>query len=213
MAPKGKPAAPAVQQDKQDRTIITPIGIACFVHVFEPFAFPAKQGDAPKEPNYSLMLVFNKKDMETDPAWTKLKTGVSNALREKFGDQAKALLQRGKLSLPWRDANEYEQYGPPFEDGNIMISVKSKNPPGIVDERSRPIMDQSKFYPGALARVSCYPWAFDSMGNKGCTLLLNNVQKAGEGERLAGGRMSAEAEFQPLVEGGGGGDDDASDLF
>jgi hypothetical protein len=212
MAPPGKPVKPVAAKD-ESRTIITPIGIACFVHVFEPFAFKDNgKGEGTKEPNYSLMLVFDKKKVETDPAWKALRQGVSKALQTKFGDQAKLLLQRGKLSLPWRDADEYEQYGPPFEAGNVMISVKSKNPPGIVDERSRPIMDQSKFYPGALARVSCLPWAFDSNGNKGCTLLLNNVQKAGDGERLAGGRMSAEAEFDPLASGSGD-DDDGSDLF
>lgn len=213
----GKPAAggkgQAAQADKPG-VVITPIGIACFVHVWEPFAFKANEGEAAKEPNYSLILVIDKKELERVPAqqkaWAALRAGVSGALKAKFGAQAKPLLDKGKLSLPWRPAEEYEQYGPPFEEGKWMILPKSKNPPGVVDERSRPILNQVDFYPGALARVSCLPWAYDTKGNKGCTLLLNNVQKAGDGERLAGSRAAAEDEFAPLVEGG---DEDDSGLL
>lgn len=206
-APPPAAAAAAKKDDNEKKTVITPIGTAAFLHVWEPFAFAAQPDDKPKEPNYSLILVFDMKQVERDPAqsaaWKALRGGVTAAAYAKFGEQGvKDLLKRNKFSLPWRDGPEYEQYGPPFEDGTKFISVKSRNPPGVVDARSRPILNQEDAYPGMLARVSCFPWAFDSMGNKGVTLLLNNVQKAGEGERLAGGRVSAEAEFEPLEEGG-----------
>lgn len=202
-----KPAAP--KEDKS-RVVITPIGIACFAHVFQPFAFPAAKGEAPKEPQFGLILVLNKKKMETDKSWIALRKGVGAAIKLKFGEKkAQEMLNKKRLSLPFRDAEEYDQYGPPFQSGNWMINVKSRNAPGVVDERSQPIINQNDFYAGCLARVSCLPWAFDTAGNQGCTLLLNNVQKAGDGERLAGSVANAEDEFDALEEGDG--DDD--DLF
>jgi hypothetical protein len=180
--------------------------------VWEPFAFAGDDG-VKRDPNYSLILVFDAKKLERDPAWAKLRAGVTAAAMEKFtAAGVKDLQRRGKLALPWRDGVEYEQYGPPFEEGTKFITIKSRNPPGVVDERSRPILKQQDFYPGCLARASCLPWAFDTKGNKGITLLLNNVQKAGDGERLAGGPRSAEDEFDPLVEGDDTGGD-ADDLL
>lgn len=187
-------------------TIITPIGVACFPHIFEAHAFEDK------EPGYSILIVFNKKKTENDPAWKKLREAVTNAVKTspKFGGNGIALHKKGKLTLPWRDASEYEQYGEPFVEGNLMLNLKSRTPPGVVDERSQPIITPSDFYAGCLARASCGVWAYDTKGNKGVTLLLNNVQKAGDGKRLDG-RRAAEDEFEALVEGGSEGGDE--DLF
>lgn len=194
---RGAPQKPAKPTGEKSSVVITPVGIMCFPHLWAPHQFDAKQ-----EANYSMLLVFDAKKLEKDPAWAVLRKGVSAALSKKFGDQAKDLLQKGKLSLPWRDADEYSQYGSPFEPGMTMINLKSRNPPGVVNERSQPVMNQTDVYAGCLARASCLPWAFDSNGNKGCTLLLNNVQKAGDGERLSG-VVPADQEFDALVEGGG----------
>lgn len=210
MAPAAQ--APSKQEDKA-KVVITPIGVACFVHVWEPFAFKPQPGQAAKEPSYSMMLVFEESKLKDDPAWMDLRKGVTQALNAKFGpDRVKQLQQRGKLALPWRNAAEYEDYGPPFEAGRKMIRVSSRNAPGVVDARSRPILNQVDFYAGCLARVSVLPWAYDTNGNQGCTLLLNNVQKAGDGERLAGGRVDPEKEFAPL-EAGGGDNMDEDDLI
>jgi len=187
-------------------TIITPIGVACFPHLFEAHAFEDK------EPGYSMLLVFNRKKIEKDPAWLKLREAVTHAVKTsaKFGGNGILLHKKGKLTLPWRDAEEYDQYGEPFVEGNIMINLKSRTPPGVVDERSQPIISASDFYAGCLARASCGVWPYDTKGNKGVTLLLNNVQKAGEGKRLDG-RRAAEDEFDALVDGGSS--DDSSDLL
>lgn len=210
-------AAAPQQQDEKSRVVITPVGRAAFTHVFEPFAFKAKEGDTQRDAQFSLILVFDNNLINKDPKyskpWMDLRRAVTDAAIAKFGKQGvEDLKRRGKLSLPWRDGVEYEEYGEPFEAGTTFISLKSKNPPGIVDQYSRPIMSQDQFYPGVYARVSCLPWAFDNKGNKGVTLLLNNVQKAADGEKLAGARRSAEDEFEPLAEGGGGGSD-ADDLL
>lgn len=196
-------------QEKDDSlNLITPIGVACFVHVWEPHAFADESGNK-KDPNYGLILVFDKGE-----ALKEMKKACGRALIKKFGEaKAKAMAKTAKL--PFRMASEYAEYGAPFDaedaEERIMVSFKSRSAPGVVNARAKAIMNQPDFYAGCLARVSCYAHAFDSMGNKGVTFLLNNVQKMGEGEKLAGSRRSAEDDFGADSEAGG--DEDLDDIF
>lgn len=192
-------------KDKERLTVITPTGRACFVHVWEPHQFEAAKGDKQKEPQYRIILVF---DEDTD--LTELKKTAGRALKKKWGADAKRMLAKNQLHLPWRPGSDYEEYGEPFtDDGAVFIAASSKGAPGVVDARAKAIMKQQDFYPGCMARISVYAHAYDSMGNKGVTFLLNNVQKMADGKPLAGTRKNAEDEFEP-AEGSG---DDASDLF
>jgi len=189
---RGKKVA---NKDDEALKCITPVGRACFVHVWEPYAFKANDGKS-KEPSYRIVLVF---DEDTD--LQDVKRIVSNAIKKKWGvDEGKRLIKRGKMTMPWRDASDYEEYGEPFDDdGAIMISLSSRSAPGVVDARAKPIMKQQDFYAGCLARASVYAHAYDTLGNMGVTLLLNNVQKAGDGDKLSG-RADPTEEFDPLVE-------------
>ena len=189
-------------KDNEDLKVISPIGTAAFPHLFTPHSF-----EAGKEPNFSLILVFPE---GTD--LSELKKTCLRAAIKKFGDKAKvkALVDRGQLRWPWRDGADYADYGEPFVAGSTFITIKSNQAPGVVNERAKPIMNEMDFYAGCQARASFLCWGYDSMGNKGVTLLLNNVQKTGEGTRLSG-RQSAENEFQPVAGAKGGsalGDDD-----
>lgn len=177
----------ADNKDDDNLKIITPEGRTAFVHVWEPHAF-----EAGKEGNYSLILVF-----PPDTDLSELKKACTRAAKKKFGDKAGAMFKSGKLKMPWRDGSDYADYGEPFVEGATFITIKSKTAPGVVDENAKPIMRQSDFYSGCLARASLLCWPFDSMGNQGVTLLLNNVQKTGDGEKT-GGRMRAEDEFKPV---------------
>lgn len=191
---------------RNELTCITPVGVANFVHIWEPHAF--EEG---KPGMYRMMLVF---DSDTD--LSELKKVVGKAIVNKWGEaEGKSLIKRKKLKLPFRDGIEYEQYGPPFvnedgsDNGSVFISVSSNSQPGVVDARVKPIIRQQDFYAGCLARASVYAHAFDTKGSMGVTLLLSNVQKTGDGEPLGGGRSRAEDEFEALE----GGDDDNDDLF
>lgn len=177
------------KQDFEDLKIITPEGTAAFPHLFEPHSF-----EASKEPQYSLILVF---PPNTD--LTELKKICGRAAIRKFGDKDKVqqLIKRGKLRMPWRDGSEYADYGDPFVEGATFITLKTKNAPGVVNEYAKPMMNHMDFWAGCKARASCLAWGYDSMGNQGVTLLLNNVQKTGDGVKLSG-RKSAEEEFEAV---------------
>jgi hypothetical protein len=194
----------AAKEKKSTRTITTPIGIVCFAQVFNPKRFQPGQ-----DAKYSMLLVFNKEKIKADKAWLALRNAVQTAAVEKFGaDEAKKLAARGKLTLPWRDGAEYEEYGEPFSDKTVMLKLSSTAAPGIVNGALRPILDDSEFYSGCMARATAAVWPYDTAGNKGVTLLLNNIQKTADGERLAGSKRAAEEDFDATEEGGGEDDDE-----
>ncbi len=225
-------------EKKERKSLKSPIGTATFVHLWEPHAFKSSTGKQ-REPQYSVLLVF---DAETSRSaeMKALKLACIEAAEAKFGadtrDKIKKYLagKKGGISVPWRDATEYEEYGEPFteegalminfksntapgivdrrakpitEEGALMINFKSNTAPGIVDRRAKPIMDRKEIYAGCKMRVSFGIWPFDTDGNKGVTLLLNNVQKTGDGPKLAG-RVDAEDDFDAIE---GDDDDDMED--
>lgn len=182
-------------KDNEDLKVISPQGTAAFPHLFTPHSF-----EAGKEPNFSLILCFPE---GTD--LTELKKACGRAAIKKFGDKAKvqAMMAKNQLRMPWRDGADYAEYGEPFVPGSTFITIKSKQAPGVVNEYAKPIMQELDFYAGCLARASFLCWGYDSMGNKGVTLLLNNVQKTGDGNKLSG-RQRAEDEFEPVKKGSSG---------
>lgn len=188
--------------EKKER-LVTPEGIASFVHVFEPHA--VEEG---KPEKYGLILVFESKE-----AIAELRKKCFAAADAKFGRDAwKKLLDKKKFRFPWRDADEYEEYGAPFTtsgDKAVFCNFSSKSQPEVVNRRAQPILKASEVYSGMKARVSYAVWPYDSNGNKGVTLLLNNVQKTGDGEKLSG-KPGASDDFE-AVEGEDGTDDDDDD--
>ena len=192
-APRSEP-----EEDDEDDNVVasgaifSPPGIVCFPHVWEPHSFRPGQ-----DPNFSVILCFPE-----DIDLSELKKAVQDASIAKFGkDEVRNLIKKKKWNWPWRDGEEYADYGDPFVEGSTFISFKSKNAPGIVDEWARPIEDQRLFYAGCMARVTALPWPYDTMGNQGCTFLLNNIQKTDDGTPLAEGRRDASEEFKPVKKG------------
>jgi Protein of unknown function (DUF2815). len=194
------------EKERSELTTITPHGIACFPHIWEPHRFKGSKNKdgTDKKAEYRIILV-----LEEGTKMDKLKKIVGKAIINKWGKDGKKLLKRGKLSLPWRDASDYDKYGEPFVEGNIMISAHTTNAPGVVDAKTDPIMEQADFYAGCKARISVYAHAYETMGNMGVTFLLNNVQKTGNGKRLSG-RMDAEDEFDAVESDD---DDDMDDIL
>lgn len=210
----------ATEAKKERKSLQSPIGIATFEHLWEPFAFPAKPNRPAKDPAYSVMLVFDKETVKS-PEMKALKLACIAAAAEKFKLSEEDVRERMKMSgskkiaMPWRVCSETDypdEYGAPFDmPGAQMINFKSNTAPGIVDKRAKDIMDRKQIYAGCKIRVSFGVWPYDTDGSKGVTLLLNNVQKAGDGPRLAG-RPDAADEFDS-IEGDDGDEGDDDDVI
>ena len=155
-------------------TFKTPVGRACFAHVFEP-----TQNDAGEE-RYSMMLVFPE-DTDLEP----MKRKIRKAIKEQFvGKKVPANFR----SDPFRDNSEKEHLGEPFTSPGTFISAVSKYQPGVVDRNLNELLDRSDFDSGDYARMSINLFFYNTKGNQGISFGLQNIQKAKDGKRLSGGR-------------------------
>jgi hypothetical protein len=165
--------------------LLTPKGIANYAFVFR--AQPPM--DPSKEPQFCLTLAFDK----ADPKLKKVKDAIEEVAKAKFGPKAAQMLAKGQLKNPLRDgdAEGNETYA-----GKLWLTARSNTKPGVVDADAEPMMDQDDFYSGCIARADVWLYAFDKAGNKGVAAILNNAQKLGDGERIAGSRRTAAEAFK-----------------
>lgn len=83
--------------------------------------------------------------------------------------------------------------------GWLLMRVKTKNQPGIVNGAKQQITDEAEVYGGCIVRCSVNPNAYSVKGNNGVSFWLNNVQKLRDGEPLGGGsRSRAQDDFEPV---------------
>lgn len=170
------------------RKCITPVGTLSYPHLFTP-QDPMEEGGQAK---YAAVIVFEEGTDLSD-----LYAIAETAAHEKFGAKAAALLEGGRLRMPFRTDGEEKGYAP----GSTFLNAKTSNPPGVVSRwadpetgKPRKIDSPDEIYPGAQVRFSITAFGYDVKGNKGISFALNNVQKWDEGQRLDG-RVRAEDEF------------------
>lgn len=157
-----------------------------YANVFEPKSINGS------EPKYSCAILIDKKDKKT---LAKIEAAIAAATEEgkaKFGGKVPK-----KLKTPLRDGDE-EREDEAYE-GMMFLNANSKTRPGVVDEDVNPILDQDEFYSGCYGRASLNFFAFNTNGNAGIAVGLNNLQKLEEGDRLSGG-ASAEEDFGSMEE-------------
>lgn len=174
-----------------------------YVNIFKARSF--QQGQDEK---YSICLLIDKKDKVT---LSKIKAAVEAAKQQGIADKWGGKLP-ANLKLPLRDgdaerADEADEY-----TGMFFINANSNQKPGIVDENLNEVLDPTEIYSGCYGRASINFFPFNSNGNKGIAVGLNNVQKLADGEPLGASRASAEDDFadsRPDLQG----DDDYSDML
>jgi len=170
-----------------ENKVMTPEFRLSFPALFEPKSFDTEQNANAK---YSMVMVFPK---STDIS--ALKEAAGAAILAKWPDKAS---RPKNLKSPFRDGGEKEDWDG-FGPETIFITVSSKSPPGIVDQKRQPIIDSKEIYAGCYCRATIVPWAYDKAGNRGISFWLNNVQKLRDGESLSG-RVAAENDFDATEE-------------
>lgn len=213
--------------DKQP-SLMTPVGICSFPNLAKPRQQNAK--DKAKKPRYSTIIAWTPellkrkyptKDGDTITGKDMLKALMKSALEcleAKYPGKAKSMIESGKLNWPFRSMDDEDPDDTPhaFPEGTIWIQPATTGKPGIVDRFADSNGDpveidddeiEDKVYAGCLVRATVRAYFYDTDGNKGVSFSLNNVQKAGEGERLDG-RKKATKEFDALEEGADDFDED-----
>lgn len=156
-----------------------------YCNVFTPKAM--NEGD---EPKYSVCLLIPKSDTATVEKIKKAIEAAKVAGMAKIGKNGK--IPAG-VKLPLRDGDTEREDSPECQ-GHYFMNASSLRQPGIVDRDRQAIIDPNELYSGCYGRASINFYAFNSNGNKGIAVGLNNLQKLADGERLSGG-ASAEEDF------------------
>ena len=157
---------------------------ASFVHVFEPAAINGG------EPKYSCSLIIPKSDTVTIG---KIREAVEQAKQEgipKWGGKLPP-----NLKLPLRDGDAERADEAPEYEGMYFLNCNSTQKPGIVDKDLNEILDPDEVYSGCWGRASINFFPFNTSGNKGVGVGLNNIQKLKDDDRLGAARASAESDF------------------
>lgn len=157
-----------------------------YAHVFEPVA--AQEGADPK---FSVSLIIPKSDLKTLEKIEKAIEAAKQAGKDKISKNGKFV---PGLKLPLRDGDEDRPDDPAYAD-SMFLNCSSKIKPGLVDKDLNPILDKEEFYSGCYGRASINFYAFNTNGNRGIAVGLNNLQKLSDGEPLSG-NSTAEEDFK-----------------
>ena len=115
---------------------------------------------------------------------------VQDGIASKWGGK-----KPGNLKLPLRDGDAERADEAPEYEGMYFLNCNSNQKPGIVDKDLNEILDPDEVYSGCWGRASINFFPFNTNGNKGVGVGLNNIQKLKDDEPLGAARASAESDF------------------
>lgn len=157
-----------------------------YVNIFRSRSF--QQGQDAK---FSLCALIPKDDKATlKKIKAAIEAAIAQGVAEKWGGKKPA-----NLKLPLRDGDDERADEAPEYEGMYFFNANSNQKPGIVDKNCNEILDPEEVYSGCWGRVSVNFYPYNTNGNKGVGVGLNNVQKLRDGERLGASRASAESDF------------------
>lgn len=164
---------------------ISPPGILSFPALFVPRLGPnPKPGE---EPKYSAALLFTPEHQQ-HPKFAELKADIISKAKETFGDQWQ------QVRFPLRKCSEKPQYAG-MPDGSLFLNMWTKHKPGVVGPAGEDILAANDVWAGQIARVSYNCWTYNTSGNRGVSVGLNNVQILKLDCDRMDGRANAKAEF------------------
>jgi hypothetical protein len=157
-----------------------------YVNIFRSRAF--REGQDAK---YSICLLIPKEDKA---GIAKIRAAMDEAVQDgitsKWGGK-----KPKNLHLPLRDGDEDRADEAPEYAGMMFLNANSNTKPGIVDKDLNEILDPDEVYSGCWGRASINFFPYDSNGNRGVGVGLNNIQKLKDGDHLGAARAKAEDDF------------------
>lgn len=188
-----------MSEKRKGVTLVTPKFRVSYPKVFKP-----EYNKLAKRDEYSVVALFPKgADLE------KMKEAALEVGKAMFGPNPKKWPKNFKS--PFKDQGEREKENDDgttalpdgYVKGAVMVQMKSKNKPGLIDQQKNPIEDESEFYAGCWARANVYISAYEIDGgvNRGVSIALNHLQKVADGDPFSG-RPKAEEVFEAIEESG-----------
>lgn len=164
------------KQNQELVKVMTPRFRVSFPNVFEAKAIMEGQ-----DPKYSVSMLF-----DNDADLSEMKAAAKKAIKAKWGDK-----KPSGLRSPFRNGEEKKQFEG-YDENVTFVTASSKQKPGLVDQKLQDIIDREDFYAGCYARATLLAFPYDTMGNKGVSFLLSNIQKLEEGEPISGKTKAAD---------------------
>ena len=188
---------PNVATKRVGTKVWTPTFRGGFVNILRPNQIPGTDQEA----QYSILMLFG-----ADADLSKMREAVKEAAMNKWGDEAKKIVRNPKFRDPFKPQSDMvDKKGDLYAgmtDGALCVQASCKQsfgPPQCVGPDRKDLVDATELYSGAYFRatVNAYAWEH-SVGGKGVSFGLNNVQKLAEGEKLGGGRSTINEDFEPI---------------
>jgi hypothetical protein len=184
---------------KQEITkVYVPNASLNYVALLEP-----KAGPNGGEPKFSVQMRLKKDTPETKAIMAKIKAAIDAAYED-----GKATKWGGKnpdLKLCYGIIHDGDKKAAETQDesykGFWILNANSKTKPGVIAKNGLDLTQPGhteEIYSGMVATVSINFYAY-SGAKKGIACGLNNVMKTEEGT-YAGGRESAQSDFQDLIQ-------------
>jgi hypothetical protein len=166
--------------------VITGLVRFSYVNIFRSRAFRDGQ-----DAKFSICLLIPKSDTRTlDKIQEAMDAAIEQGVSAKWGGKTPK-----NLHLPLRDGDEERADEAPEYAGMMFLNANSTQKPGIIDKDRNEILDPDEVYSGSWGRASINFFPYDSNGNRGVGVGLNNIQKLKDGDRLGAARASAEDDF------------------
>lgn len=157
-----------------------------YVNIFKSRAFQTGQ-----DAKFSVCLLIPKNNKKTVKAiQAAVEEAIQDGISSKWGGKKPA-----NLKLPLRDGDVERAEEAPEYEGMYFLNATSSQKPGIVDKDLNEILDPDEVYSGCWGRASINFYPFNSNGNKGVGVGLNNIQKLQDDDHFGAARASAESDF------------------
>lgn len=177
---------------KENCKMITPLARFSYCNVFEPAQTPS--GDM----KYSVSILIPKEDTKGIQA---INEAIQIAITKGLEKNTFNKMAVKSLRLPLRDGDAEHEDGSRGAEykGFLFMNAASKNQPGVVDSDLAQIMNKDDFYSGVWGHADINFFPYNTAGNKGIGVGLNNLMKKKDGDRLDG-RQKAEDAFAEYAE-------------
>ncbi len=187
--------------------LLTPEATASFVHVDTPV--PDQRGVL----KYSCVLLFDKKEVATNPKWAAIGAMVTALRNAKWSD----VKCHAGLKTAIKDGDTPNGRGniPAGYAGHWVMNVQSKFQPQFAGPDGKALLGvdiKSKFYPGCRVVAQINAYAYDMGANAGVSCGLGALQWIGDGKRLVE-KIDVSSVFAPVPGSAAAGNGDSLDDF
>ena len=160
-----------------------------------PQLFDAKQVNGQGDPKFSAAFLIPR----DHPQLGAVKEAIKAAADAKWGAKAlevlKALQASDKLALHDGDAkSDYDGYA-----DNLFVNASNKIRPLVIGQQREPLQAaDGKPYSGCYVNAIVEFWSQDNNFGRRVNASLLGVQFVKDGERLAGGGVASQDDFEPI---------------